>query len=81
MEELVPYTSAAGSSSDTKFEMILKAMEKMIDKLIVDNKPLNREQTEPQIKNPNFRIPNPPQPPQIRQRDIRNPRNPNDQHI
>ena len=61
--------------------MILKEMEKMMDKLTVDNRPLNKEQNEPQIRNLNFRIPNPPQPPQIRQRDIRNPRNPNDQQI
>ena len=61
--------------------MILKEMEKIMDKMNVDNMPLNREQNEPQIRNLNFRRPNPPQPPQIRQRYIRNPRNPNDQQI
>ena len=49
-EEIVPSTSAAASSSDIKFEMILKEMEKMLDKLTIDNKLLNREQNEPQIK-------------------------------
>ena len=49
-EELVPSTSAASSSSDIKFEMILKEMEK----LIVYNRSLNREQNEPQIRNLNF---------------------------
>ena len=80
-EEIVPSTYVVSSSSDIRFEMILKAMEKMMDKLTVDNRPLNREQNEPQIRNPNFRRPNPPQPPQIKPRDIRNPRNPNGQQI
>ena len=61
--------------------MILKEMEKMMDKLTVDNRPLNMEQNEPQIRIPNFRRPNPPQLPQIRHRDRRNPINPNDQQI
>ena len=61
--------------------MILKTMEKLIDRLTVDNGPLNKEQNEPKIRNPNFRRPNPPPPPQIRQRDMRNPRNPYDQQI
>ena len=59
-EEIVPSTSATASSSDIKFEMILKEMEKMMDKLTVDNRPLNREQNEPQIRNLNFIRPNPP---------------------
>ena len=45
MEEIVPSTFAATSSSDIKFEMILKAMEKITDKLIVDSRPWNREQS------------------------------------
>ena len=81
MEEIVPSTSVTTSSSDIKFEMILKAMDKMMNKITIDNMTLNREQNEPQIRDPKFRRPNPPQPPQIRQRDIRNPRNPNDQQI
>ena len=64
MEEISTYVVA--SSSYIKFEMILKEMEKMMDKLTVDNKPPNRELNEPQIRNPNFRKPNPPQSPQIR---------------
>ena len=50
-----------------------------MDRLELDNRPPNIEQTEPQIMNPNFRRPLPP--PQIRQRDQRNPRNPEDQQI
>ena len=65
-EEIVPSTSVATSSNDIKFEMILKEMEKILDKLTTDNRPLNREKAEPQITNPNFRRSNPPQPPQIR---------------
>ena len=63
-QEIEPSTFVA-SSSDIKFEIILKAMEKMMDKLTVDNMLLSREQNEPQIRNLNFRRPNPPQPPQI----------------
>ena len=75
-----PSTSVA-SSNDLKFEMMMKTMEKLMDRMNVDSRPLNREQNEPQIRNLNFRRPNPLQPPQIRQRDIRNPRNSNDQQI
>ena len=80
-EENVPSASAVVSSNDVKFEMILKTMEKLMDRLTVDNGPLNIKHNEPQIRNLNFRRPNPPPPPQIRQRDMRNPRNPDDQQI
>ena len=39
-EEIVPFTSIYSSSSDIKFEMILKEM----DKMTIDNMPLNKEQ-------------------------------------
>ena len=77
-EENVPSTYALVSCNDVKFEMMLKTMEKLMDRVTIDNRPLNKEQNEPQIRNPNFRRPNPPPPPQIRQRDMRNPRNPDD---
>ena len=67
----MPYASTAVSSNDVKSEMMLKTMEKLMERLTVDNRPLNREQNEPQIRNPNFRRSNPPPPPQIRQRDMR----------
>ena len=60
-----PSTSGA-FANDVKFEMMLKTIEKLMDKLSVDNGSLNREQNDPQIRNPNFRRPNPPKPPQIR---------------
>ena len=52
-----------------------------MDRLTIDNRGFNREQSEPQIRNPNFRRPNPPVPPQNRQRDVRNPRNQEEQQI
>ena len=58
-------STSNASANDVKFEMMLKTIEKLMDKLVVDNGSLNREQNEPQIRNPNFRIPNPTQPPQI----------------
>ena len=65
----------ASSTNDVKFEMMLKTMEKLMDRLTMENRGFNREQSDPQIRNPNFRRPNPPVLPQNRQRDMRNPRN------
>ena len=66
-EENVLFASTAASSSNAiKFEMMLKTMEKLMDRMTIYNRPLNREQNEPQLRNPNFRRPNPPPPPQIR---------------
>ena len=78
-EENVPSTSS--SSAEVKFEMMLKTMEKLMDRLTVDARPFNREQGDPQIRNPNFRRPNPPVPQHNRQRDQRNPRNHEEQPI
>ena len=69
------FPSASFSTNDVKFEMMLKTMEKLMDRLTMDNRGFNREQVDPQIRNPNFRRPNPPVLPQNRQRDMRNPRN------
>ena len=52
-----------------------------MDRLTIDNRGFNREQAEPQIRNPNFRRPNPLVPPPNRQRDMRNPRNQEEQQI
>ena len=76
-EENIPSTSSY--PNDIKFEMMLKTMEKSMDRLTVDNRSFNREQDEPQIRNQNFRSPNPPMPPQNRQRDMRNLRNQEEQ--
>ena len=50
-----------------------------MDGLDLDNKPPNREQPEPQVRNPNFRRPPPPPPLQNRKRDPSNLVNPEDQ--
>ena len=67
--------STSSSTTDIQFEMMLKTMENLMDRLTRDNMVFNREQADPQIRNPNFRRPNRPIPPQNRQRDMRNPRN------
>ena len=76
-EENMPSTSS--SATDIKFEMMLKIIDKLMDKLTVDNRSFNREQADPQIRNPNFRRPNPRMHPQNRKRDMRNPRNQEEQ--
>ena len=43
----VPSTSIAASSSDIKFEMMMKTMEKLMDELTVESKPLNKEPNDP----------------------------------
>ena len=78
-EENMPSTSS--SATDIKFEMMLKIMEKLMDRLTMDNRSFNREQADPQIRNRNFRRPNPPMLTQNRQRDMRNPRNQEEQQV
>ena len=43
------------SSSDTKFDSMMKVMEKLVDKLSISDKQVVRDNNEPQIRNPNFR--------------------------
>ena len=45
---------SAASANDVKFEIMLKTMEKMMDKLSVDNGSLNKEQNEPQSETQTF---------------------------
>ena len=42
-EENFPSTFVASSPNDAKFEMMMNTMEILMDRLIVDNRPLNRE--------------------------------------
>ena len=79
-EEAHPSTSAS-SCRDIKFELMLKTMEKLMDKLMVEARLTNREQNEPQIRNPNFRWQVPPLLQPNRPRDVRYPRNPKEQRI
>ena len=59
---------ASTSSSDPKFDSLMKVMEKLVDKSI-NNKPAARD-NEPQIRNPNYKLPRQlgPPPLQIAQR-------------
>ena len=40
-EEIMSSTSSASSSNDIKFEMMLKIMEKLMDRLTMDTRPVN----------------------------------------
>lgn len=68
--------SISHSSTDVKMDLIMKSIERLIDRLSIDNRgqTANREHNEPHIKNPNFRQPRQPTspPPQILQREQRN---------
>lgn len=57
---------------------MMKMMEKLMDKLSVDDKNQIRDQNDPQVRNPSFRRQKGPLTPQIMQRGKRNP---NDQQI
>ena len=43
------------SSSNTKFDSMMKVMEKLVDKLSITDRQVVRDNNEPQIRNPNFR--------------------------
>lgn len=73
-----PQASTSQSSSDAKFDMMMRTMEKLMERLYVDERPPVREKNEAQIRNPNFRRPQGPHAPQILQRGQRNQ---NDQHV
>ena len=45
--EEVRSTYVASSSNDIKFEMMLTTMEKLMDRMTMDTRPVNREQNEP----------------------------------
>ena len=70
--------STSQSNPDVKLDMMMKVMEKLMDKLYVDDRNQNRDQNDPEIRNPNFRRPKGPPVPQIMQRRKRNP---NDQQV
>ena len=68
--------STSQSNIDEKMDLRMKAMERLIEKLSIDDRgqTTNRERNEPQIRNSNFRQPKQPTPPppQILQREQRN---------
>ena len=59
--------ASTSSSTDAKFDIMMKTMDSFMDILELDNRIPNREYPKPQIRNRNFR--RPPPPPQIRHRD------------
>jgi hypothetical protein len=63
--EAQPSTS---QSSDEKFDLMMKTMERLMERMSVENKPATRDQTDFQPRNQNFRRA---PVPQIRQRDQR----------
>ena len=68
----------ASTSSYPKFDMLVKVMERLVDKLSIREKPPARDNV-PQIRNPNYRAPRQqdPLPPRIVQRGETLPNNPN----
>ena len=58
--------------------MMMKTMEKLMEKLFVDDRNQDRDQNDPQVKNHDFRRKQGPPVPQMMQRGKRNS---NDQHI
>ena len=68
----------ASTSSDPKFDSLMKVMEMLVDKLSIREKPFARDNV-PQIRNPNYRAPRQqdPPPPRIVQRGEKLPNNPN----
>lgn len=78
VKEEEPQASTSRSNLDAKFNMMMKTMEKLMDKLAVDDKTQMKDQNEPQVRNPNFRRQQGPLVPQIMPRGQRNP---NEQQI
>ena len=78
VKEEEPQASTSQSRSNAKFNMMIKTMEKMIDKFSTDDKNQMKDQNEPQVRNPNFRRHQGPPVPQVIPRGQRNP---NEQQI
>ena len=71
--------ASTSSSTNAKFDIMMKTMESLMDRLELHNRIPSKEYSKPQIRNRNFK--RPPPPPQIRHKDQRNPRNVEDQQI
>ena len=55
VKEEEPQASTSQSSSDAEFNMMIKTVENMMDKLSADDKIQMKDKNEPQVINPNFR--------------------------
>ena len=78
VKEEQPQDSTSQSSLDSKFNMMMKTMQKIMDKFFVDHKNQMKDYNEPQVRNPNFRRWQGPHVPQFM---LRGQRNPNQQPI
>ena len=78
VKEEEPQASTSQSSSNAKFNMMMKTMEKMMDELSADDKNQMKDQNEPQVRNLNIRRQQGPLVPQVTPREKRNP---NEQQI
>lgn len=78
VKEEEPQASTSQSNSKVKFNMMMKTMEKLMDKLFVDDRNQMKDQNETQVRNPNFGRQQGPHVPQIMPRGKRNP---NEQQI
>lgn len=47
--------ASSSHSSDARFDSMMKNMEKIMERLVVGDRPMATQQVEPQIRNPNFR--------------------------
>jgi hypothetical protein len=74
VKEEEPQASTSQSSLDAKFNMMIKTMEKLMDKLFADDKNQMKNQNEPQARNPNFKRQQGPPVPQVMTRGKRNPK-------
>jgi len=73
VKEEEPQAFTSSSNSDIKHDTMMKAIERLMVKLYSDDKNQMKNQSEPQIKNPNFRRKQGPHVPQVMQREPRNP--------
>ena len=72
VKEEEPQASTSQSSSNAKFKMMMKTMEKVMDKFSGDDKNKMKDQNEPQVRNTNFRRQQGPHVPQGMPRGQRN---------
>ena len=73
VKEGKPQASTSQSSLDATFNMMMKNLEKRIDKLSTDDKNQLQTPNEPQVRKPNFRRQQGPPVPQVMPRGQRNP--------
>ena len=78
VKEEEPRASTSSFNLDVKHDTMMKAIERLMVKLSLDDKNQTKNQHEPQVRNPNFRRQQGPPIPQVMPRE---PRNPNEQQI